>query len=180
MQYLIRLSLDNTPLWRLIALEGKADLSHSAKLMALSFNYPKATFSIQSEDAELELGEDGALCPQGSLPFDSLNLKTQGSFIFKVTLKTHEGGEIVLTHSCQVLKAEEKLYCLIPSTLVGANKLADDGRELTLHNINAYLDESESLDALNLKECTDRMRAYGSVRGKLQGDDLKVAAFKVE
>ena len=180
MQYLIRLSLDNTPLWRLIALEGKADLSHSAKLMALSFNYPKATFRLQNKDTKIVLGEEGALCPQGSLSLESLNLQAQDSFIFKVTLKTQEGEEIELSHTCQVLKAEERLYCLIPSTLVGAHKLADDGRELTIPNINAYLDESETLDTLNLKECTDRMRAFGSVRAKLQGADLKVAPFKVE
>lgn len=180
MQYLIRLSLDNTPLWRLVALEGKADLSHSAKLMALSFNYPKANFSLQKQDTEIELGEDGALCPQGSVSLDSLNLQTQDSFLFKVTLASQDGEEIKLTHTCQVLKAEEKLYCLIPSTLVGAHKLADDGRKLNIQNINAFLDESETLDSLNLKECTDRMRAFGSVRAKLQGADLKVAPFKVE
>lgn len=36
MQYLLKISIDNTDAWRLIAIDGQADLAHVAKLIALS------------------------------------------------------------------------------------------------------------------------------------------------
>lgn len=39
MQYLLKISIDNTDAWRLIAIDGQADLAHVAKLIALSFDY---------------------------------------------------------------------------------------------------------------------------------------------
>ncbi len=194
MQYLIRCNLRETLLWRLIALEGMADLAHAAKLIALSFAYPEAFFYFEANGRKYRAGCDGkAASPAESASFDSLQLKAGDKFLFTAVIGSAEKSpekdrdsykivdsfaddspRILLVHECTVFKAEPKLYCLIPSTLIGANKLADDGRQLTIENINAYIDECDVMDPLNLKECTLRMRALGSVRAKPLHESLVV------
>ena len=52
MQYLLKISIDNTDAWRLIAIDGQADLAHVAKLIALSFDYAdgKMLFNVKGKD----------------------------------------------------------------------------------------------------------------------------------
>lgn len=50
MQYLFKISIDNTEAWRLIAIDGQADLAHVAKLIALSFDYEDGKCCLTSKE----------------------------------------------------------------------------------------------------------------------------------
>ncbi|HIV15680.1 MAG TPA: hypothetical protein IAB18_07215 [Candidatus Avisuccinivibrio pullicola] len=165
MQYLWRVGLEGSEVWRLIALDGKSDVARAAFLTALSFGYTEGRYAFILNGQRVEAGErDRVEQLSQSAALDTLNLKSEDCFDFELTLPSGA----VLRHGVRVLKAEEKLYCLIPSTLVGAHKIVDDGREQNLENINAYIEESSLDNTLNLRECTDRMRLVGSERRDLQ------------
>ena len=66
-----------------------------------------------------------------------------------------------LDHSIEVMKVEDHLYCLMPSCLVGVGLLPKG--ELSAGAIADYYD-SEDNPGLDLKEVTNRLRAYGSKR----------------
>ena len=42
MQYLLKITLTDTPVWRLVAVDGTADIAFVAELIAASFDYEKA------------------------------------------------------------------------------------------------------------------------------------------
>lgn len=68
----------------------------------------------------------------------------------------------MLTHTVRVMKKDEHLFCLMPSCLVGSGLLPCKDN-LTSLKINNYLDSDEA-KSLDLRDVTNRLRAYGSLR----------------
>ncbi len=60
------------------------------------------------------------------------------------------------------MKKEDHLFCLMPSCLVGSGLLPKD-TTLNSETINNYLD-SDDMQSLDLREVTNRLRAFGSKR----------------
>ena len=52
MQYLLKVKLQNTNLWRLVAIDGSADRAFVAQLISLAFDYKdsKANFIIDNKN----------------------------------------------------------------------------------------------------------------------------------
>ncbi|SFS82760.1 hypothetical protein SAMN02910357_02070 [Succinivibrio dextrinosolvens] len=170
MQYLLKVSIENTPLWRLVAIEGKADISHVAKLIALAFDYKKSQYCFIINNQKFSAGIDGETSSLEELKsFDSLSLHTGDVFNF---VNESFGS---LSHKVEVMKAEEKLYCLIPSCLVGAGLLPSEDN-LTAASITAYYDKDDC-PSLNLKDVTNRLREYGSIRKDLEATMSQVSAI---
>ena len=170
MQYLLKVSIENTPLWRLVAIDGKADICHVAKLIALAFDYKKSQYCFIINNQKFSAGIDGETTSLEELKsFDSLALETGSVFSF---VNETIGS---LRHRVEVMKAEEKLYCLIPSCLVGAGMLPPEDN-LTAASISAYYD-MEDCPSLNLKDVTNRLREYGSVRKDLDATMSKISAI---
>lgn len=170
MQYLLKVSIENTPLWRLIAIDGQADISHVAKLIGLAFDYKKAQYCFNINNRKFSAGKDGQTSSLEELKtFDSLELTAGDVFSF-----TNENYS-TLSHRVEVMKSEEKLYCLIPSCLVGAGLLPPEDN-LTSDSISAYYDKDDC-PSLNLKEVTNRLREYGSVRKDLEATMSQISAI---
>ncbi len=156
MQYLIKLSLENTPAWRLVALDGGADLAFAAELMAKAFPYPEGARFFEKGGQTFAAGVSGQSAELAALkPFDSLELKAGDIFYF--TAQT----PAPLRHKAEVMKCEERLWCLIPSCLVGAGQIPKGA--LSPEAVAAAY-EAEETPTLDIKEITNRMRAYGSKR----------------
>ncbi len=156
MQYLLRVAIEDTPLWRLIAIEGKADVAHVAKLIGLAFNYGKSVYQFEIRDKTYSAGTDGQSDSLDELKqFDSFSIKEGDEFYFY-------NKSCGLKHKVTAMKVTDKLYCLIPSCLVGAGSIPLE-EKLTTSSIKAYYDQDEC-PSLNLKETTQRLREYGSVR----------------
>lgn len=157
MQYLLKISIDNTDAWRLIAIDGQADLADVAKLIALSFDYAdgKMLFNVKGKD--YNAGVKGDTDSVESLTqFDTLCVEFEEEFIFKID------SNPLLTHTVRVMKKDEHLFCLMPSCLVGSGLLPCKDN-LTSLKINNYLDSDEA-KSLDLRDVTNRLRAYGSLR----------------
>ncbi len=170
MQYLLKVSIENTPLWRLVAIDGKADICHVAKLIGLAFDYKKSHYCFIINNQNFSAGMDGETSAIEELKsFDSLSLETGDVFSF---VNETFGS---LSHRVEVMKAEEKLYCLIPSCLVGAGLLPPEDN-LTAASITAYYDKDDC-PSLNLKDVTNRLREYGSVRKDLEATMSQVSAI---
>ncbi len=170
MQYLLKVSIENTPLWRLVAIDGKADISHVAKLIGLAFDYKKSQYCFNIDSRKISAGDDGQTSSLEELKtFDSLSLNAGDIFGF---VNETQGS---LNHKVEVMKAEDKLYCLIPSCLVGAGILPPEDN-LTADSISAYYDKDDC-PSLNLKEVTNRLREYGSVRKDLEAAMSQVSAI---
>ncbi len=156
MQYLLKLTLRQTPVWRLIALDGIYDLCLCGKLIALSFGYLGGRFEFKNQDKVFKAGSDGksqSLADQSHLDSLGMLLGEQG-WEFKAVLD----DKFELVHDIEIMRCEEHLYCLMPSTLVGAEPVAPQG-EQSLKAILEYLDAHDT-QGLNLKECTMRMRSF--------------------
>mgnify|MGYP007036985130 CR=1 FL=1 len=157
MQYLFKISIDNTEAWRLIAVDGLADLSHVAELISLSFDYAdgKMLFNVKGKD--YNAGNGGKTdCVEALTQFDSLGVQSEEEFLFKTE------SNPLLTHTVRVMKKDDHLFCLMPSCLVGSGLLPSKDN-LTSLKINSYLDSEDAL-SLDLRDVTNRLRAYGSLR----------------
>lgn len=156
MQYLLKLTLRQSPIWRLIAIDGDYDLCLCGKLIALSFGYRGGRYEFKCQDKIFKAGSDGKSLTLGDQSrLDSLGLKLQDQgWEFKAVLD----DKFELVHDIEIMRCEEHLYCLMPSTLVGAEPVAPQG-EQSLQAILAYLDAHDT-QGLNLKDCTTRMRSF--------------------
>ena len=157
MQYLFKISIDNTDAWRLIAIDGQADLAQVAKLIALSFDYAdgKMLFNVKGKDYNAGVKGDTDSV-EALTQFDTLCVEFEEEFLFKID------SNPLLTHTVRVMKKDEHLFCLMPSCLVGSGLLPCKDN-LTSLKINNYLDSDEA-KSLDLRDVTNRLRAYGSLR----------------
>ena len=163
MQYLLRVALEGTTLWRLDAIDGKADVAHVAGLICASFGYKAGNDQFLIADVKYTAGHGSAvLNPAELVAFESV-VNDCKSFVFIHTL---DDGK-VLKHQVQVMRCEEKLFCLMPSVLVGSGCVNFDG-EYSLDAMQEYADRDENL-TLDIKAATSAMRAIGSVRADVSG-----------
>ncbi len=173
MQYLLKITIENTSVWRLVSLDGAADISHCARLMATAFGYADSKASFETEGKTLSAGEGGMPSSMDELrAFDALELGVGDVFTF--VLEKYPK----LRHRVEIMKKEEKLYCLIPSCLVGAGALPKE-EPYTPQSVQAYYDTDEAL-TVDLKSITNEMRALGSVRSNLNEVMLKVSSISFD
>ena len=157
MQYLLKITIKDTNCWRLIAVDGSADIAHVAQLIALAFDYEEGEQSFTVNDKNISAGNGGRAIKTEELnTFDYLNLDTDDEFIYQ-----HE-KLADLKHIVRIMKKEDHLFCLMPSCLVGSGLLPKD-TTLNSETINNYLD-SDDMQSLDLREVTNRLRAFGSKR----------------
>ncbi len=162
MQHLMKISLAGAPVWRLVALDGKADLSHAATLICAAFGYRGLDCAFKSRDETTPALTQGKLQELGAMEaLDDYISRTKGAFSF-----TAGGGASVLSHDVQIMRSDEKLSCLVPSCIVGLGAVPPEG-PYSIGAISAYAQDDENL-TLNIKEVTSRMRALGSVRPSLE------------
>lgn len=171
MQYLLKVNLENSPIWRLVAIDGVADRAFVGDLIALSFDYPVSLRKFVVNGQDISAGSKIS-DPKDLLSFDSLELKEGDKFSFVCDF------DEILTHSVEVLKCEEHLYCVMPSTLVGAGLINPDN-PLKLQSIVEYADKDDT-PSLNLRDCTTRMRAYGVKRADAHKALLKAGANPIK
>lgn len=158
MQYLLKVALPGTTLWRLLAIDGIADRAFAAQLIALGFGYPDAPRAFIIAGRTVPAGCAGTAQDTEELtPFDDLHLEQGALFGYQ-----HDRASSTV-HEVSILKAADHLYCLMPSCLVGSGHVAE-GMEISPAAVNAYLD-SDDCPSLNLREVTLRMRLYGVRRG---------------
>ncbi len=170
MQYLLKITIENTSVWRLISLDGGADISHCSRLMATAFGYSESAYSFEIKGRMVSAGSFGSPSNVDELrPFDALELEVGDVFSFK--LDKYEK----LCHKVEVMKKEEKLFCLIPSCLVGAGALPSEA-PYTPEAVQAYYDTDEAL-TVDLKSITNEMRALGSLRANFNEVMLKVSSI---
>ncbi len=162
MQYLIKFSLKGTRVWRLVALEGRADLAHTAKLICEAFPWQGLKCAFWADGKIFGAGRGGDFA-QGEqlLALDDLLKNPPASLT--LTCEDSLGGRAVL--DAVLLRSEEKLSCLVPSCIVGAGTVPEDGM-LDPERIAAWADDDAHL-TLDLKGATKRMRAWGSVRADI-------------
>ncbi len=157
MQYLLKISIEKTRVWRLISVDGEADLAHIAALIALAFDYGKGQCSFKKGGIVYPAGVGGTPDDLAQMhAFDTLNLNEQDEIEF--TTSVHKS----LVHNVLIMKKTPHLDCLMPSCLVGAGLLPDED-DLSVDKINAYYDSDEA-SSLDLRVVTTRLRAYGSLR----------------
>lgn len=169
MQYLLKITIKKTPVWRLIAVDGSADLCFVAELIAKSFDYSagKRCFILNKKD-RINAGTSGEPDePRELNSFDSLGLHSGDFLEYEVNLPEK------LEHVIEVMKVEDHLYCLMPSCLVGVGRLPEG--ELNEKSITSFYDNDES-EGLNLKEVTNRLREYGSKRSDVSKSMVKAGA----
>ncbi len=170
MQYLLKITLKDTPLWRLIAVDGDTDLSHVANLMSQSFDYESAPCAFIVNGKKYSAGEAGDVKSLSELKtFDSFNLQNEDEFTF-----IHDENSS-LEHHVLVMKAVDHLFCLMPSCLVGQGLVPKD-RPLTYDAVREYLD-CDDTPSLDLREVTKRLRALGAKR-KDQDKPLQTLSAK--
>lgn len=157
MQYLLKVSLNNTSAWRLVAIDGNADISHIAALISVAFDYKQANCTFIINNKTLDCGFGGEATSLDSMrTLDSFDLREGASFTFIHNLKEE------FMHDVNIMKVCEKLSCFMPSCLVGSGLIAE-GHDETLEAINTYIDSDEA-QSLDLRLCTQRMRALGATR----------------
>ncbi len=178
MQYLLKITLKNTPMWRLIAVDGTTDIAHVAHLMNLAFGYENECSQALKVKGELfSAGSMGKATNLNDLKlFDSLNLHKDDEFIFIHDISSN------LEHHVLVMKDSEHLWCLMPSCLVGQGALLKN-KPLSYEAVCEYLDADDT-PSLDLREVTNRMRAYGAVRKDkeqaLKDLSIKPLDFKIK
>lgn len=155
MQYLLKVNLQNTNVWRLVAIDGIADRAFVGDLIALAFDYSVAPRSFIINEKEFKAGSE-VEDSQELVPFNDFNLQEGDVFTY---ISNHDEK---LVHDVYVMKATDKLYCFMPSCLVGSGHIPENIK-LTTESINEYLDK-EDVNSLDLRACTARMRAYGVQR----------------
>lgn len=177
MQYLVKVSLRHTNLWRLVAFDGEADRAFVAQLIALAFDYPDASHAFVIDKHYFSAGTAGVVDHSEELkPFNEFNLKQDDNFIYMTNFAEH------LEHDVNVMRAEDKLFCFMPSCLMGSGTIPHDVK-LDYQSINDYLNLDEC-PSLNLKEATSKMRTFGIKRTDAHGALLHAGAsplnFKVK
>lgn len=157
MHYLLKIVLDEG-IWRLDALDGKADLAHTANLITASFGYAGGKNFFEKNAERVSAGVDGQPdCPGAMKTFEEwLGSDTDGVYIH-----VFDNG-VALKHSFKIMKAEEKLFCLMPSVIVGAGRVPE-GAVSGVDEIRIFADRDENL-TLDIRSATSTMRALGSVR----------------
>lgn len=162
MQHLMKLTLAGAPVWRLIALDGKADLSHAATLICAAFGYRGLDCIFKSGDERVGALTQGQMPGRGAMEtVDAYLSRTKGDFSFLAT-----DGVSMLCHAVQLMRSDEKLSCLIPSCIVGSGAVPPHG-PYDLGYISAFAQDDANL-TLDIKAITSRMRALGSVRPPLE------------
>lgn len=158
MQYLLKITLKDTPMWRLIAVDGDTDICHVAHLMNLAFGYEdEASQALIVKGETFKAGTMGKPQSLNDLKlFDSFELKAEDEFVFIHDIALN------LEHKVLVMKAEEHLWCLMPSCLVGQGALVPT-RPLSYKLVREYLDADDT-PSLDLREVTNRLHAYGALR----------------
>ena len=88
MQYLLKITLKDTPVWRLVAVDGTADIAFVAELIAVSFDYEKArrVFTVKGVDYRAGNGGEVEDIKELSL-FDELHLEQGQSCIYRHTAR---------------------------------------------------------------------------------------------
>lgn len=158
MQYLLKISLKDTPAWRMIAVDGAADRAHMAALICAAFGYPEGRAEFCCRGECLAAGSGGRAAQLQQLqPFDALDLKQGERLEFRLHLKSGA----VLSHAVEVMKTAEHLYCFMPSCLVGAGEIPEQLQSAA--DVAAYY-ESQEEPRLDLRVLTARMRALGVQR----------------
>ena len=163
MQYLLRVALDGTSLWRLDAIDGKADLAHVAGLICASFGYKAGQDQFSVGENIFTAGHGGEVFNPSELSSFESVIADRSAFIFTHILD--DGSR--LAHSVQVMRCEEKLFCLLPSVIVGSGCVDFDGN-YSLDAMQEYADRDENL-TLDIKNATSAMRAIGSFRSDVSG-----------
>ncbi|MGN0916073.1 MAG: hypothetical protein ACI4NE_06965 [Succinivibrio sp.] len=170
----MKFTIKDTPMWRLLALDGSADIAHVSKLIAISFGYPDDRSEFVVDGVTYSAGCGGVIQNLSELAkFDSL-------------IENHENlsyyhGAYRLSHTVEILKAEPHLYCLMPSCLIGSGMLPKTG-DITTESICALADSDNEV-TVNIKEITNIMRALGSVRiadKDNNSNNVTAIDFKVE
>lgn len=162
MQHLMKLTLAGAPVWRLVALDGKADLSHAAALICAAFGYRGLDCAFKSGDERVGALTQGQLPGRGAMEtLDAYLSRTRGDFSFIAS-----DGVSVLSHFAKLMRSDEKLACLIPSCIVGSGAVPPEG-PYDPGYISAYAQDDANL-TLDIKSATNRMRALGSVRPSLE------------
>lgn len=162
MQHLMKFTLAGAPVWRLVALDGRADLSHCATLLCAAFGYRGLDCFFKSGGERLSALEQGRIPARGAMEtLDEYVSRTKGDFSFVAT-----NGMSMLSHSVQMMRSDEKLSCLVPSCIVGSGAVPPSG-PYDPGYISAFAQDDSNL-TLNIKEITNRMRALGSVRPPLE------------
>lgn len=159
MQLLLRISLKNTTLWRLCALDGRADLAHAAALIGAAFGYGAGADSFIAGESKFTAGHGGEVSHPSELSGLEGMIGDNDSLEFVHV--TSSGTE--LCHEIQVMKREEKLFCLVPSVMVGSGRVPAH-EPYTPEEIQEFADRDENL-TLDIREATARMRLLGPVRG---------------
>ncbi|MGN0908279.1 MAG: hypothetical protein ACI4NA_01545 [Succinivibrio sp.] len=159
---MLKFTLSGAPVWRLVALDGKADLAHVSMLLCAAFGYRGLDCSFEAQGAGIPALVQGAVPSQGAMEtLDSLIGRTSGAFSFLAW-----SGQDRLSHAAQLMRSDEKLACLMPSCIVGSGAVPPSG-PYTLEAISAFAQDDSNLE-LNIKEITNRMRRLGSVRQSLE------------
>ena len=245
MQYLLKITVLGLPeaVWRMISVEGKADLAHTMALCNLAFdyaNYADSTFYLPHKpelmralaclrERDLHAYCAPLMAPEAdfwtglitrSAEFEGYGAEAAPSAVtaletvleplrtdFERTIAPHfapEGYELKPTflyevhgvqHLVEVMRAETKLACFVPATLMGAvalsahdlqgaDELSYDLLQRKLAAAEAAYEQraveverkqaaGEGIDpnwehefSLNLKECTSRLRALGAMRSQ--------------
>ena len=157
MQYLFKISIDNTEAWRLIAIDGQADLAHVAKLIALSFDYAEGKMLFNVKGKDYNAGVKGDTDSVESLTqFDTLGVEFEEEFLFKID------SNPLLTHTVRVMKKDKHMFSVMPYRLVRSGLLPCKDN-LTSLKINNYLVSNEA-KSLDLRDLTNRLRAYDPLR----------------
>ena len=102
MQYLLKITLKDTPVWRLVAIDGTADIAFVAELIAASFDYEKARRLFVVNGVEYSAGNGGNVENVKELSlFDELHLEQGQNCIYRHNLNNE------LIHNVEVMKKED-------------------------------------------------------------------------
>ena len=157
MHFLLKIVLEEG-IWRLDALDGRADLAHTANLITASFGYKSGRNFFEKNGERVGAGANGQ--PDSHEAMSSfeewLGDCSEGAYIH-----IFDNG-VELIHRFKVMKREEKLFCLMPSVIVGAGRVPECAVS-GIDEIRAFADRDENL-TLDIRAATSVMRALGSVR----------------
>lgn len=162
MQYLFKVSISGAPVWRLVALDGRASLSHTSSLLCMAFGYEMVDCYFLSDGKRIyALRQSAPIDRLSSQDLDSFIKENSGVFTFSVS-----DGVSELSHSFETIRSDEKLSCLIPSCIFGAGKVPPHG-PYNPGLVSAFA-QDEANRELDLRVVTKRMRALGSVQPPLE------------
>ena len=159
MQYLLKIELDGTEMWRLISVDGEADTAHVAELIARAFEYDRDARSFEIGGRIRSAGTGGDIDDFAELKaFDTLGLG-EGDVAAYFPDRDRR-----LRHTVRVMKAAGHLDCFLPACLIGQGS-APGERPVTVELVNARLAD-DATPSLDLRAVTARLRALGARRGR--------------